>query len=49
MTMPTTAARPVCTAIPSAVTAAVASDPSPAGVVRFRTDSEAYGQRQPTQ
>ena len=40
MTTPTTAARPVCTAIPSAVTAPVASDPSPAGVVRFRTEAK---------
>ena len=41
MITPTTAARPVWTAIASAVTAPVAREPRPADAVRFSTDAEA--------
>src|SRR5687768_18419346 len=48
MITPTTAARPDCTAIASAVTAPDASDPWPVLAVRLPTDAEAYGARQST-
>ena len=48
MITPTTAARPVWTAIANAVTAPVARDPSPAWALGLLTDAEAYGPRHPT-
>ena len=49
MITPTTAARPVCTAIPSAVTAPVAQRPESGRSCTLPHGREAYGQRQPTQ
>ncbi len=48
MITPTTAASPVCTPMARAVTAPVASDPSPVEAVRLPTDAEAYGPRHTT-
>jgi hypothetical protein len=41
MITPTTAARPVCTAIAKAVTAPVVREPKPLCTLRFSTDAEA--------
>ena len=48
MITPTTAARPVCTASASAVTAPVAREPRPVESVRLPTDAEAYAPCRPT-